>query len=82
VTLDAGRLRHITAAHPELDRPELTALLIEAVEEPHEVHYGHGPGEEWLYVRGGPSRWVKVVVVFPADGPGRIITAFPRRKKP
>ena len=44
---------------------------------------GRTEGEEWFYAKAvGPSRWLKVVVVFDAPDPGRIITAFPRRRKP
>lgn len=40
-------------------------------------------GEEWFYLHdAGPSRWLKVVVVFDRPASGRIITAFPRRRKP
>jgi hypothetical protein len=44
---------------------------------------GREPDEEWLYLEGaGPSRWLKVVVVFDSENRGRIITSFARRRKP
>lgn len=46
------------------------------------MHRGRNYEEEWFYARGGPSRWLKVVIVYDARGTGRIITAFPRRAKP
>ncbi len=54
-----------------------------AVETPTETTAGRGTGEEWFYLAdAGPSRWLKIVVVFEAPASGRIITAFPRRRKP
>jgi hypothetical protein len=44
---------------------------------------GREADEEWLYLEGaGPSRWLKVVVVFDSANRGRIITSFARRRKP
>jgi hypothetical protein len=81
VTLAAERWEHIIAAHPELEPHE--AEILRAVQKPSERMAGREPNEEWFYLRGaGPSRWLKVVVVFDSPDTGRIITAFPRRRKP
>lgn len=73
------------AAHrqwPPRDR-DLRKEIHLAVESPTAALPGREPDEEWLYLEGaGPSRWLKVVVVFDSDGSGRIITAFARRRKP
>ena len=50
---------------------------------PTETVPGREPGEEWFYLsNAGPSRWLKVVVVYDSPVSGPIITAFPRRRKP
>jgi hypothetical protein len=81
VVLEWPRLRHIRASHRDLDVTPQT--LIEIVCAPDERHPGHDPGEEWFYGegRGGPSRFVKVVVHYEGVH-GRIVTAFPRRSFP
>lgn len=79
--LSPERWRHIVSGHPEIEIYEKEIHL--AVESPTAALPGREPDEEWLYLEGaGPSRWLKVVVVFDSDGSGRIITAFPRRRKP
>jgi hypothetical protein len=81
VRLGAERWRHIISGHPELR--EMQADIVRAVESPSEVLAGRAPDEEWFYLAGaGPSRWLKVVVVFDRAASGRIITAFGRRRKP
>jgi hypothetical protein len=81
VVLTRERLTHIHSEHPELSSPVFD--LLQAVRTPTDVVSGQKEDEEWLYLRGaGPSRWLKVVVVFDDFGTGRIITAFPRRAKP
>lgn len=81
VLLSPERWRHIISGHPEI---EVYATDIgRAVEAPTAVMAGREPDEEWLYLEdAGPSRWLKVVVVFDSAGSGRIITAFARRRKP
>lgn len=79
--LASERWKHIIDGHPELDGHE--DEIVRAIETPSEMAPGRAPDEEWFYLRGaGPSRWLKVVVVFDSAGRGRIITAFPRRRKP
>jgi len=81
VSLDAERWEHILDGHPELRDSQ--ADIVRAVESPSEVLAGRSPDEEWFYLAGaGPSRWLKVVVVFDRANSGRIITAFGRRRKP
>jgi hypothetical protein len=81
VVLDVERWEHIVDGHPELGH--MQAQILRAVESPTEVMVGRMPDEEWFYLEGaGPSRWLKVVVVFDRQGSGRIITAFGRRRKP
>lgn len=81
VLLNLERWQHIADAHPEIEAYE--AEVCRAVESPTTVLDGREPDEEWLYLEGaGPSRWLKVVVVFDSSGSGRIITAFARRRKP
>jgi hypothetical protein len=81
VRLSAERWRHILSGHPEMGSYE--GEVLRAVESPTEALAGRESDEEWLYLEGtGPSRWLKVVVVFDSATSGRIITAFPRRRKP
>jgi hypothetical protein len=81
VLLCPERWQHIISGHPEI---EVYAMDIRrAVETPTAVIAGREPDEEWLYLEGaGPSRWLKVVVVFDSPDQGRIITSFGRRRKP
>lgn len=81
VSLNIERWRHITSGHPEIESFE--EEIRRAVESPTAVLSGREANEEWLYLEGaGPSRWLKVVVVFDSAERGRIITAFARRRKP
>jgi len=81
VFLSAERWGHIVSAHPEISLYEKE--IRRAVETPSAVLSGREPDEEWLYLEGaGPSRWLKVVVVFDREGRGSIITSFARRRKP
>jgi hypothetical protein len=81
VVLSHERWEHIVDGHPELEAHEDDVLR--AVEAPTETRPGRAPDEHWYYLASaGPSRWLKVVVVFDSAGRGRIITAFPRRRKP
>ena len=81
VSLDDERWEHIIDGHPELR--DMQVDILRTVESPSEVIAGRGPDEEWFYLAGaGPSRWLKVVVIFDRQGSGRIITAFGRRRKP
>ncbi len=81
ILLSTERWRHIIGAHPEI---EIYAKEIHrAVKSPTTALAGREPDEEWLYLEGaGPSRWLKVVVVFDNEDRGRIIISFARRKKP
>ncbi|MBA2262929.1 MAG: hypothetical protein H0W03_09710 [Solirubrobacterales bacterium] len=79
--LTAERWGHIVDGHPELKVHREDVLR--AIEAPTETTAGRGTDEEWFYLAGaGPSRWLKVVVLFERPASGRIITAFPRRRKP
>jgi len=81
VLLSPERWRHIVSGHPEIEAYETD--IRRAVEAPTAVMAGREPDEEWLYLEGaGPSRWLKVVVVFDSADQGRIITSFGRRRKP
>lgn len=81
VSLGAERWEHIISGHPELRNSR--ADIVRAVEAPTEVLVGRALDEEWFYLAdAGPSRWLKVVVVFDRANSGRIITAFGRRRKP
>lgn len=81
VLLDIERWKHIVDGHPELGH--IQGEILRAVESPTEVMAGRISDEEWFYLEGaGPSRWLKVVVVFDRHNSGRIITAFGRRRKP
>jgi hypothetical protein len=81
VWLEGERWAHIIDGHPELRG--IRTDVVRAVESPTEVLAGRSPEEAWFYLAGaGPSRWLKVVVVFDRQGSGRIITAFGRRRKP
>ncbi len=81
ISLDSERWTHIVDGHPELSG--IQDEVLRAVESPSEILAGRTPDEEWFYLEGaGPSRWLKVVVVFDRPDSGRIITAFGRRRKP
>lgn len=81
VLLTAERWGHIVDGHPELKVHREDVLR--AIEAPTETTAGRGTDEEWFYLAGaGPSRWLKVVVLFERPASGRIITAFSRRRKP
>jgi hypothetical protein len=81
VLLSPERWQHIVSGHPEIEVYEQE--VSRTVESPTAVLSGRDPDEEWLYLEGaGPSRWLKVVVVFDSGERGRIITAFARRRKP
>jgi hypothetical protein len=81
VLLDVERWEHIIDGHPELGH--IQEEVLRAVGSPTEIVAGRDSDEEWFYLEGaGPSRWLKVVVVFDRQGSGRIITAFGRRRKP
>jgi hypothetical protein len=81
VLLSLDRWRHVVSAHPEIETCK--GDIRRAVEAPTSVIAGREPDEEWLYLEGvGPSRWLKVVVVFDSEDRGRIITSFARRRKP
>lgn len=81
IILSPERWQHIVSGHPEIKA--YGQEVRRAVESPTAILSGRDPGEEWLYLEGaGPSRWLKVVVVFDSAERGRIITAFARRRKP
>jgi hypothetical protein len=81
VLLSPERWQHIISGHPEIE--VYVTDIRRAVEAPTAVIAGREPDEEWLYLEGaGPSRWLKVVVVFDSADQGRIITSFARRRKP
>jgi len=81
IVLTAQRWQHILDGHPEMATREEDVLR--AIETPTDVAPGREPDEEWFYLAdAGPSRWLKVVVVFGGSASGHIITAFPRRRKP
>lgn len=81
VLLEAERWEHIVDGHPELGH--IQQEILRAVRSPTEIMEGRMSDEEWFYLEGaGPSRWLKVVVVFDRHNSGRIITAFGRRRKP
>lgn len=78
VSLTLGRWDHIASRHPELrQQPHLVMRAIHAPA----VQRTKSDGEAWFYLPGGPSAWIKVVVVYSGDV-GLIITAFPRRAMP
>ena len=81
ISLEDERWAHIIDGHPELS--DFRGDVLRAVEAPTEILAGRAPDEEWFYLAdAGPSRWLKVVVVFDSADRGRIITAFGRRRKP
>jgi hypothetical protein len=83
VVLTPSRWEHIVdkeTGHPEM--ASLQAEVLKAVRAPDSRCLGHEANESWFYRAGaGPSRWIKVVVIYEA-GRGSIITAFPRRAYP
>ena len=82
VELTAERWAHIVglANHPELTG--LQTEVLQTVAQPARMLAGREPDEVWFYGEAiGPSRWLKVVVLFAQDR-GYIVTAFPRRRLP
>ncbi len=77
--LTEERWAHIVERHREME-PHQNALL-EVIAAPDRWLLGRRPGEEWFYVAGGPSRWLKVVVGYEGQE-GSVLTAFPRRSLP
>lgn len=81
ILLTPERWKHIIDGHPELEA--YGEDILRAVEAPTEIGPGREADEEWFYLMdAGPSRWLKIVVVFESAASDRIITAFPRRRKP
>jgi hypothetical protein len=78
VMLTLDRWEHIASRHPELRHEQ--RLVMRAIQAPR-VQRPVSDGEAWFYLPGGPSAWIKVVVVYSGDV-GMIITAFPRRAMP
>lgn len=78
VLLTAIRWDHIATRHPELRGSQ--DLVMRAITTP-VFQQARPDGEEWFYIPGGPSAWIKVVVAYSGDV-GQIITAFPRRATP
>ncbi len=81
VELTRERWAHIVDGPPELARHQ--ADVLSTVTSPSRQAKGHREGEEWFYHDGaGPSRWLKVVVLYGQGAAGFIVTAFPRRRLP
>jgi hypothetical protein len=82
IVLTQERWSHIQIRHPEVQEGYLTDIERELVEA-YEIHYWPDRNEEWHYLKKvGPTRWLKVVIVWDDPEHGRIITMFPRRSKP
>jgi hypothetical protein len=81
VELTRARWEHIIDGHPEL--ASLQDEVMRAIADPtRRVTSLPWSGEAWFYLSSvGPSRWLKVVVLY-ESGRGRIITAFARRAFP
>lgn len=79
IILTEQRWAHIIDGHPELANHR--ALVLSIATRPERSLPGRRPAEEWLYGRGGPSRWLKVVVHWRGDH-GTVVTAFARRRYP
>lgn len=79
VVLTDHRWGHIVDGHPELAPHR--ELVVAVVGSPTDTVDGHHPNETWFYGRGGPSRYLKVVVHWTGDR-GAIVTAFARRRFP
>src|SRR5580700_1979489 len=78
VMLALDRWDHIAARHPEL--ADSQSDIVRAIHAPN-AQRAASIDESWFYKAGGPSAWIKVVVVY-SGVTGRIITAFPRRAMP
>lgn len=73
-------LGSIVSGHPEIGAH--LEVVLAAVRRPDVWHPGHKQQEQWFYLRdAGPSRWLKVVVLYDHDK-GSIVTAFARRRMP
>jgi hypothetical protein len=81
IVLTDERWKHIIDRHPELAHAR-RALEVE-LQEPYFMFRGRDPDEHWLYLKKvGPTRWLKIVVVWESPSRGLTITAFPRRMMP
>lgn len=79
VVLTHDAWRHVIAGHPEL--ADHRDLLMRAIAEPEHRSADRRPGRERYFVRGGPSRWVRVVVDF-SQTEAVVVTAFSERRDP
>jgi hypothetical protein len=81
VVLTAARWRHVLDGHPELAPHQ--DLVLAAIRAPDRRLPGRWPNERWCYLAtpAGPSRWLKVVVVYEGER-GQVFTAFARRAFP
>jgi hypothetical protein len=79
VVLMPPRWQHILHGHPEME-DHLDAVM-ETIENPEHREPDPRPGRERLFRRGGPERWVRVVieVAGPLD---KVVTAFPQSNEP
>lgn len=79
VALTRDGWAHIVARHPEMSG-EREALL-RAIEAPDLRAPDARPGRERYFLRGGPSRWILVIVDL-ADEEAFVVTAFAERRDP
>lgn len=79
VLLLAHAWQHVLAGHPEME--EHVQAVIDTVEQPDHREPDPRAGRERYFRRGGPERWIRVVVEL--DGPiDRVVTAFPQTNAP
>jgi hypothetical protein len=70
---------HVLAGHPEME--EHVEAVIETIGQPEHREPDPRVGRERYFRRGGPERWIRVVVEL--DGPiDRVVTAFPQTNPP
>jgi hypothetical protein len=85
VELTEERWEHVVSPAGGAGHSELAGLedeVLQAVATPSRRLPGWARNEEWFYLAGaGPSRWLKVVVIYEGER-GFIVTAHARRSIP
>ena len=80
VVLDEAAWAHVLANHPEI--APFRAELLSSVADPVHCSDDPRPGRQRCWrAEVGPSRWLLVVVDWTTE-PGRVVTAYARRKDP
>jgi hypothetical protein len=79
VQIHSSRWNHVLEEHAEM----LGYLqeTVDTIESPDHREPDQAPGRERYFRRGGPQRWIRVVIEF-AGETDRLVTAFPQSNDP